>query len=182
MRVNKGQLVHGEIRMTGAQGSTSSYDAAGNVQNASRYEQGAVQEYRYVYNEENQLEVIQKNGINLQSKFYDGSGRVIEEASFNSLGHLSQKNLMSFSNGLLEAQKMQRDGIEVSRTTYEHDNVGNLTALTLHVNGQGRTPGYTVTHEYEYALWDGYQQSLDSATQSWVILPRKNGHLAKRSF
>ncbi len=152
--------------MTSAQGSTSSYDAAGNVLDAAKYDHGVIQNYHYVYNEDNQLELIQNNGFNLQSKIYDGAGRVIEENSFNNVGNLTQKSIMSFSNGLLEAQKTERDGIEISHTTYKHDKVGNLTELKLHVNGQGRTPGYTLRHEYGYALWDSYQQNLDTATQT----------------
>jgi hypothetical protein len=47
MTVNKGQLVNGQIKITSAQGSTSSYDAVGNIIDAAKYENGAVQNYHY---------------------------------------------------------------------------------------------------------------------------------------
>lgn len=165
MIVNKGQLVNGQIMMTSAQGSTSSYDAAGNIQEASKYEYGTVQNYKYIYNNDNQLELIQKNDINLQSKFYDESGRVIEEHNFDVTGNLSQKNVMSYDKGLLKAQSTYNGSdFEVSNTTFEHDRLGNLTELKTRTNSQIGF-GSTLIHEYSYDLWDGYQQSLDKATQ-----------------
>ncbi|MBL7481322.1 transglycosylase SLT domain-containing protein [Legionella bononiensis] len=166
MTVNKGQLVNGQIMMTSTQGSTSTYDAAGNIQTASKYEHGELQNYLYVYNNDNQLELIQKNNVNLQSRFYDEAGRVIQENSFDAKGNLSQKNIMSYDKGLLKAQStLNSSGIEVSKTTFEHDNVGNLTELKTRTNSQGSTLGSTLTHQYSYELWDNYQQILDKATQ-----------------
>ncbi len=166
MIVNKGQLVNGQIMMTNAQGSTSSYDAAGNILTSSKYEHGAIQNYHYVYNNENQLELIQQNGINLQSRFYDEAGQVIEEHSFDGSGHLAQKNIMSYDKGLLKAQSTYNSsGAEISKTTFEHDKVGNLTELKLRTNSRVGAVGHVLIHEYSYALWDNYQQSLDKATQ-----------------
>ncbi|KTD42347.1 DUF6531 domain-containing protein [Legionella quateirensis] len=167
MTVNKGQLVNGQIMMTSTQGSTSTYDAAGNIQTASKYENGSVQNYRYVYNNDNQLELIQRNNVNLQSRFYDEAGRVVQENSFDAKGNLSQQNIMSYDKGLLKAQStLNGSRIEVSKTTFEHDNVGNLTELKTRTHGQGSTLGFTVTHEYKYEFWDNYQQSLDKVTQA----------------
>lgn len=165
MTVNKGQLVNGQIMMTSAQGSSSTYDAAGNIQSAAKYEYGSIQNYRYSYNNENQLELIQKNNQSLQAKFYDGAGRVIQENGFDEHGTLSQKNIMSYDQGLLKAQSTYNgSGVEVSKTTYDHDMVGNLNVLKTHFNSQGRSSAYTLTHEYSYELWDGYQQHLDKVT------------------
>ena len=167
MTVNKGQLVHGQIMMTGSQGSTTSYDAAGNVQEAKKYEHGVMQEYYYVYNKDNQLELIQKKQLNLQSRYYDQAGRVVEEHDFDERGYLAQKNILSFSGGLLAAQRTENSkGIDASHTAYSYDAVGNLTAVTIRAKGEGRNAGTTVTHKYSYALWDGYLQSLDETIQT----------------
>jgi YD repeat-containing protein len=165
MTVNKGQLVNGQIKMTSAQGSTMTYDAAGNIQTAAKYEGGAEQNYRYSYNNDNQLDLIQKNNKSIQAKFYDLAGRVKQEDGFDERGALAQRNIMSFDKGLLAAQSTYNgSGIEVSKSTYEHDKVSNLKTLKTHFNSQGRSAAYNITHEYSYELWDGYQQQLDKAT------------------
>ncbi|CEG56767.1 conserved protein of unknown function [RHS_repeat] [Legionella fallonii LLAP-10] len=167
MVVNKGQLVDGHIRITSSQGSASTYDAAGNIKKSSKYEKGVLQKYDYVYNEENQLELIQQNGINLQSKHYDKAGRVVLERSFDARGHLAQNNIMSFRNGVLETQRTEegRGGNELSRSQYIYDAAGNLTDMELHVTGQRKNSGYTLKHHYSHELWDNYLQSVDDAMQ-----------------
>ena len=165
MVVNKGQLIDGQIRMTSSQGSTSSYDEVGNIKDATKYENGVLQRYHYEYNKENQLELIQRNSINLQSKAYDKAGRVVLERSFDTLGHLVQSNIMSFNHGVLEAQKaLRQDESELSHSSYAYDKAGNLTDVETRVNKQGRDLGYTTKHHYDYERWDGYLQSSDEAT------------------
>ncbi|KTD35412.1 putative deoxyribonuclease RhsA [Legionella moravica] len=167
MTVNKGQLVNGQIMMTSSQGSTSTYDAAGNIKTASKYEHGELQNYHYVYNNDNQLELIQRNNVNLQSRFYDEAGRVVQENSFDAAGNLSQKNIMSYDKGLLKAQStLNGSGVEVSKTNFEHDNVGNVTEMKTRTHAQGSSLGSTLTHQYSYELWDNYLQSQDTATHS----------------
>ncbi|CEG56033.1 conserved protein of unknown function [RHS_repeat] [Legionella fallonii LLAP-10] len=166
MTVNKGQLVNGQIMMTSSQGSTVSYDAAGNIKDSVKYEHGLQQKYHYEYNKDNQLELIQKNDINLQSKRYDKAGRVYLESSFDAGGNLAQSNIMSFRHGVLEAQRtVNGGGVEVSHSSYGYDVVGNLTDVSTYVKDPGKIFGYTSKHHYSYALWDGYLQSLDEATQ-----------------
>ena len=60
MTINKGQLVNGQIAITSSQGSTLSYDAAGNIQDAAKYEYGAIQNYHYQYNQDNRLRADSK--------------------------------------------------------------------------------------------------------------------------
>ena len=165
MTVNKGQLVNSQIMMTSAQGSTASYDAAGNIETASIYENGAQQNYTYRYTIDNQLEKILKNDKSIQVKLYDEAGRIYQEDSYNDQGHLSQRNTMAFEDGLLMAQTTYNGNLaEISKTTYGYDKVGNLKSLKTAVNRQGRTPEYTLTHIYEYELWDSYQQYSDIVT------------------
>ena len=72
---------------------------------------------------------------------------------------------MSYDKGLLRGiVTTNQDNIEVSRTHYEYDAVDNLSTLTTVVNDQGNALGYTQSHAYSYALWDNYQQELDSAS------------------
>ncbi|KTD81887.1 LysM peptidoglycan-binding domain-containing protein [Legionella worsleiensis] len=166
LTVNKGQLVNGQIMMTSSQGTTTTYDAAGNIQKASKYEQGQLQNYSYVYNNDNQLELIQKNGVNLQSRFYDRSGRVVQENNFDVNGNLAQQNIMSYDKGLLKAQStLSRKNVELSKTTFDHDNVGNLTELKMRTKDQNSNLSFTVTHYYGYEYWDNYQQNSDTVVQ-----------------
>ena len=159
MLINKGQLINGQIKMTASQGSELGYDETGNINKASKYESGILGSYTYRYNTANQLEVIRKNNIDLQTKRYDKAGHIEEENLYNNLGVLSQHNVMSYSKGVLTDQ-LTTDGKkqEVSRTHYDYDEVENLTRLTT------TTPTYTQTHQYTYELWDSYQQKNDTAS------------------
>jgi YD repeat-containing protein len=167
MTVNKGQLINGQIVMTQAQGSTLSYDASGTIKDASTYEHGAIQNYHYQYNSDNQLELTQKNGRTIQAKAYDAAGHVIEEHLFDTNGNVSQANIMMYEHGLLVAQSTKnKSNTEISKTTYSYDVAGNMIDLTMRVNSQGTSLGLTLNHHYSYALWDGYQQSVDDASET----------------
>ena len=61
MLINKGSLVNGEIINNTILGSQLAYDEAGNVKEAFKFENGRLEHYLYTYNEDNQLEKIQKN-------------------------------------------------------------------------------------------------------------------------
>lgn len=165
MVLNKGQLINGHIEMTQAQGSTLSYDAAGNIVDARKYEFNTEQKYHYVYNKDNQLELTQKNNINLQSKEYDASGRVIWESAFDNHNNLTQKNHMSYEQGELTSQITYNGSLqEQARATYQYDQVGNMTDWSIRNRGDKNHLGYTLSHHYTYALWDNYQQEHDKVS------------------
>ena len=159
MIVNKGKLQNGEIVMTTSQGSTLRYDATGNISGADKYEGGNLVRYDYRYNTGNQLEVIRKNGLDLQAKQYDKAGNVTQENLYNTLGALTQRNTMLYEQGQLMGQvTTDGRGVESSRTYYAYDAAGNLVRLTT------QAPSYKQTHEYTYDLWESYQQKEDRAT------------------
>ncbi|EHL32045.1 hypothetical protein LDG_5899 [Legionella drancourtii LLAP12] len=167
MTTNKGQLVNGNIVVTASQGSSLEYDAAGNIVHAEQYEEGFLQKYDYGYNNDNQLELIQKNKRNLQYKSYDDAGRVTLESSFNERNQVAQRNELFYVNGVLMVQNTYEGaGTNVaSSSRYEYDNVGNTTSWIMELKGgKGRKEGATITHKYTYELWDSYQQQGDEVT------------------
>jgi YD repeat-containing protein len=167
MLLNKGQLVNDEIVATKGQGSRMTYDAAGNIATATRMEYDALQHYRYQYTEDNQLEVIQKNGITLETKMYDEAGRVIQEHLFDGLGNIAEQHIMTFEDGAVAAQSMRnRWGAEVSKTLYQYDAAGNMLEYSTRTNAVGKSPGSSISHHYCYTLGEGYEQSVDDATLS----------------
>ena len=159
MIVNKGQLQNGQILMTASQGSELGYDESGNINTARKYENGTLQNYAYRYNTANLLELIKKNGIDFQTKTYDKAGNVEKENLYNSVGRITQKNVMIYEKGRLTGQ-ITRDANdkEVNQTRYSYDEVGNLNTLTT------LAATYRQTHQYTYEAWDGYQQKNDTAT------------------
>ena len=166
MTTSKGQLVNGNIIMTSTQGSTLAYDAAGNTEYANKYENGALQQYHYVYNLENQLELLQKNNRSVQSKTYDAAGRIQTERSFDSLGELAQKNTMTYLNGTLQTQ-ITHEAQHSSIATYEYSNEGNIKSWRINTHGgSSNKEGSTILHEYTYESWDSYLQSQDKVTFS----------------
>lgn len=165
MRVNKGQWVEGEIRLTKAQGSELFYDASGHLREAKRYEQGGLQDYQYHYTADHQLEAIEKNGRLLQTRRYDAADRVVEERVFDEYQVVSQITQRAYDKGLLSYERvLSHVGDEVSRNVYAYDDVGNLQALRLTVSAQGNQAGYQLRHDYDYALWGTYEQRTDSAS------------------
>ncbi|KGP64421.1 hypothetical protein EP47_11685 [Legionella norrlandica] len=182
MIVNKGQLVHGDIVMSANKGSTMIYDAAGNIKEAAKYENGQITNYRYQYNQDSQLELVQKGNISLQAKTYDAAGRVIQENLFDTLGNVAQKNITTYEHGLLVAQSsLNGKDREISKTIYAYDAVGNMTDLNMKVSQQSSAPGYELAHHYSYALWDGYQQNIDDAKLTIDKQPTTYGR-STRSF
>ncbi|MFA6303647.1 MAG: pesticin C-terminus-like muramidase [Legionella sp.] len=165
MTINQGQLINDSIDISRQQGSALEYDAAGNLVHAKKYEKDQLKNYQYVYDEDNRLELVQKNQHNLQSKKYDNAGRVYEEHLFNTLGVLSQINIMDYQKGVLASQRTKNtQSSEVSLTNFHYDAVGNLSYVQTRVNAVGTNPAYTSSHRYHYALWDSYQQSNDEAS------------------
>ena len=159
MIVNKGQLQNGQILMTASQGSELGYDESGNINTARKYENGTLQNYAYRYNTANLLELIKKNGIDFQTKTYDKAGNVEKENLYNSVGGITQKNVMIYEKGRLTAQITQdSNDKEVNQTRYEYDEVGNLTTLKTLASTS------TQTHQYTYEAWDGYLQKNDVAS------------------
>ena len=166
MTLNKGQLVNGAISITSKQGTALVYDEAGNITNAVKYEHGAQQEYKYVYNTSNQLLELDKNHHKIQTKKYDASNRVTEEYFFDAREKRSQINIMHYEHGVLKTQETldQQDSKNSSVASYDYDEAGNITSWTININGgSGHKEGSTITHRYEYEFWDSYQQSVDTA-------------------
>lgn len=164
MEINKGSLTNGQIGITTAQGSALSYDAAGHINDAQKYENGILAHYTYHYNTDNQLEIIRKNDHDLQTKRYV-DGQVVEETLFDNQGTATQHNTLLYEKGRLLGQttKNQFDR-EAAKTRYQYDAIGNMTQLTTDVTAEGKNPGYTQTHLYTYALWDSYLQQTDDLT------------------
>ena len=159
MTINKGVLVNGTIQINSTQGSSLSYDEAGNLTGAKTYEHGYEQNYQYGYTDDNQLREIRKNTFLVQTKTYDEAGRIKEERSFNDAGNLAQRNIMTYIDGELSAQStLNGMGIEVSHGSYKYDAAGNVTSWTV------SSGGLTQTHEYTYEYWDTYQQKTDDVT------------------
>ncbi len=170
MLVNKGSLQDGTIAATQQQGTALHYDEAGNIKSAMTYEQGAWQNYSYVYNKNNQLELIKKNDKSLQAKLYDAAGRVREEHLFNHLGSVSQVNVTTYEHGIVVGQTV-RDRLDniLSQTVNQYDQVGNITDSTLRINDP--RGNFTIKHHYLYSLWDDYQQSNDNVELTPIIKP-----------
>lgn len=165
MTINQGRLINDSIEISKQQGSALEYDAAGNLVRAQKYEKEQLKNYQYSYDKDNRLELVQKNQHNLQSKKYDNAGRVYEEHLFNTLGVLSQINIMDYQNGVLACQRTKNaQSSEVSLTNFHYDDAGNLSYVQTRVNAVGTNPAYTSSHRYHYALWDSYQQSEDEAS------------------
>lgn len=172
MLINKGQLVNGTIDITKNQGSQLLYDSTGNITDAFKYENNALQSYHYLFNEGNQLEMVQKNGHKIQVKSYDDAGRVSEERLFNAYDNIAQINIMHYLNGQLSVQQsLNAQRAELSNTQYDYDDAGNLHATKTHE----KKHAMTTTHTYEYALWDTYQQSSDYAEMSVDNRPKTHG-------
>lgn len=179
--VNKGQLLNDKITITKTQGSSLSYDAAGNINKAIKYENSASQEYVYTYNNDNQLMLIQKNKRSIQSKTYDEAGRVSTENRFDEKGALSQKNIMIYKDGVLISQSIKdKNSKELSNSIYHYDDVGNIKENVITVHAQGANKGFSLTHNYTYALWNGYLQDEDNATH--VEVGKKYLGKSKRSY
>lgn len=164
MILNKGQLQNNTIVMTASQGSELTYDETGNINTAAVYENGLLQHYGYRYNTANQLETIRKNGYDFQTKAYDKAGNIEKETLYNTLGSISQHNVMGYTKGRLTSQTTSDIfGREVNRTQYTYDAVGNLTNLATIVPAHFGQLGYVQSHQYTYELWDSYQQKMDNA-------------------
>lgn len=162
--VNKGQLQNGNIVMTASQGSATSYDEAGNIKTAVKYEDGVQQHYAYRYNEVNLLEEIRKNGYDLQTKSYDKAGRVASEQHYDAQGLMTERNNMIYEQGrLMGLVTHDFNELEVSKTCYAYDSVGNLVLQVTAAPSRAQSTGYTQSHQYSYQLWDTYQQHTDTA-------------------
>lgn len=171
MTLNKGQLVNGKITMTSAKGTVLSYDEAGNLSDANKYENGGLQEFHYTYTDDNQVEAIQKNNNKIQTKEYDNAGRVSIERRFDSNKKLSQTNTMNYIEGELKTQTTTDISdsriTSVATSSYLYDNNGNIQSWTVTVNkGSANANGSAISHAYTYELWDTYQQKTDSVTFS----------------
>ncbi len=161
MVLNKGVLQNGNIAISASQGSELSYDASGNIATARQYEAGAWASYNYRYTMDNQVDRVQKNGVDYQSKRYSG-GLLQEEMLYDTKGHATQRNQMRYEAGRLKAMDTNDgSGARVSSTAYRYDDVGNILELKSTM-----TSGVTQTHLYDYELWDAYQQKTDRLTIS----------------
>lgn len=164
MLVNKGQLINGQITITATQGNSLEYDLVGNLSDASKYDNGVLQKYHYEYTTENQIELIQLNNHNLQSKKYDRAGRVTEEYSFDNNNNLSQRGIFLYKNGQLNLQFIyDTNGFANTQINYYYDNVGNIKAMQIANKGGKYQPGgSTISHDYTYQDWDTYLQYEDN--------------------
>lgn len=165
MLINKGQLLNGAMNITFTQGSLMAYDEAGNIHASDTYEGGALQHYTYDYNAENQVYRIQKNNKDAKTRKYE-LGLLKEERSYNANGLMVQSSLMGYKNGVLQTQSTwDWQGIAVSSTEYHYDAVGNVKQMkTKGFAQKWSTPAFTQTHDYAFALWDGYLQGTESLT------------------
>lgn len=164
MLVNKGQLVNGIIQATATQGSSLHYDDAGHIKDATNWEKGEKQYFDYHYNEAGLLDRIRKNNVDLQTREYDAAGNVKKETLFNSLGIKSQHNYIKYKNGRLDfVETTGQLDTTISKSFYEYDAVGNLKRLVT-TTPASKGVSTKQTHEYDYSLWDSYQQSSDTAT------------------
>lgn len=157
--INKGVLQNNNIVMTASQGSELHYDAAGNILSASKFEAGWLNQFSYRYTQDNQVELIRKNKIDFQTKVYDSAGNVIEEHLYNEGGYVTQHNRMDYKNGLLEhVITSDRNNMEMSKTEYLYDGMDNL----INQRTQFDWGRQVQTHTYSYALWDNYQQEIET--------------------
>ena len=163
--INKGIInSNGDIDI-GEQSSGQQYDEAGNISQVMKYEHGVLQTHNYLYNKDNQLEIVRKNGIDLQTKKYDSAGRLEKEVLYNSAGYISEIHELEYQNNKLFHQTT-RDALErvVSKTVYGYDDVNNLTHLETHTYDPATGIENSVqTHDYVYEAWDNYQQQFDYA-------------------
>ncbi|KTC66772.1 putative deoxyribonuclease RhsA [Legionella birminghamensis] len=168
IRISKGKLIDGSIQIDQDQGSLLGYDAAGNLNQADKYENGQLHHYLYGYNKNNQLEWTQKDKVTLETKKYNQAGQVNEERLFDTKGNLAQINRSFYINGMLDHVYTTRPVGNLERTVsqnqFYYDKAANLTAESLRVEKQGQTAGYTLSHEYRFAWWDDYRRSEDHAT------------------
>lgn len=156
MLINKGVLQNGAISINASQGSQLGYDESGNINRALQYEAGGWQQYVYRYTADNQVDRILKNGLDYQSKVYQG-GLLRSEMLFDVQGHGTQLNRMRYEWGRLKAiETYDNSGALASNTSYAYDAVGNLTELQSVLSS-----GVVQLHQYQYETWDTYQQKID---------------------
>ncbi|HBI21387.1 MAG TPA: hypothetical protein DDY37_02185 [Legionella sp.] len=111
---------------------------------------------------------IQKNYKDAKTRKYE-QGLLKEERSYNAKGEMVQSSQMAYKKGILQEQSTwDWQGIAVSNTAYQYDAVGNVKQVKTKGFAQPRskTPAFTQTHDYGFALWDGYLQGTDSLTVS----------------
>ncbi|WP_347252640.1 LysM domain-containing protein, partial [Legionella sp.] len=168
MLINKGAFINGAIIVGDAQSAYLDYDEAGNVKSALKFENGALQQYSYKYNNWNQLESISKNNGLLKAIHYDAIGRVDEERLYDVFGHAASITRMIYDKDLLKYQTTSTifagAWLETDKNVYSYDAVGNLedSANQFFQNGVW----YQRYHHYTYEHWDSYMQSMDIASLS----------------
>ncbi|MFC3908544.1 hypothetical protein ACFORL_05575 [Legionella dresdenensis] len=165
MVINKGRLnAQGEVYVPYNQGTALWYDAAGNLSLAFQIKDGKAERYDYLYTGDNQLERIQKNGLDLQYKQYDEAGRLTKELLYNELGDVSEMHLSHYKANLLETQMtlLPSGNFIANMTNYWYDDAGNLKErLTTLYNPMHHIIDATEKRTYTYELWDSYQQSME---------------------
>ena len=159
--ISKGLLINGQIDITQSQGTAMSYDATGNLHDTYVYEGVTKQHYQYDYNTEAQVIRIRRNDLTLQRNRFEG-GLLVEQMVHNGYGNLTRQNRMAYKDGLLAWQDtFNENGAHVGSMGYRYDGAGNLTKLRVQACAVGSGLWYKETHDYGYALWDGYLQASD---------------------
>lgn len=168
MLINKGGFVNGGIIVSDSQSSYLDYDDAGNIKSAWKFENGALQQYNYKYNNLNQLESISKNGGLLKTIQYDAIGRVDEERLYDVFAHAASITRMIYDRDLLQYQTTSTlvagTWQETDKNQYYYDAVGNLVDIANQFYQNG--VWYQRYHHYTYEHWGSYLQSMDIASLS----------------
>ncbi|MBA2657779.1 MAG: hypothetical protein H0U70_12490 [Tatlockia sp.] len=177
MLINKGYLQNGEIKIKESQGSELTYDEAGNVKDAYKYENNQKQRYTYVYDNNSRLLESWKNYHLYKTTHYDALDRIDQEYSHDNFGHATQLTTRYYEGDQLGRMTLSMAYVggwaETEKTQYTYDQVGNL--LSSH-STQFKNSGWILsTHLYSYALWDGYLQTSDSTMLSVNGIPATSG-------
>ncbi|QDP72474.1 hypothetical protein FOG18_07845 [Legionella israelensis] len=168
MRINKGVLQDGQITIHQSKGSLLGRDAAGNINEATSYENGSEVHWLYHYNASSQLESTHRKAggktEKLSARGYDGDGHLLTEVRFDSNEQIAQTTIYGWNKGELELQRfMDAYNRTQSEINFYYNTLGQVDTQTYRgydVKGNTHT---TITHHYEYAaLWDEAQLSKDS--------------------
>ncbi|MDB5856274.1 MAG: rane protein of unknown function [Herminiimonas sp.] len=132
--------------------------------------------YRYDVN--NRMVEVQRDGVMIDTRYYDGADRVVQTgpAATLSQGYVEQLNDGPVGNGsetrinrydlngsLLHQQVSKSDGEAKYDIDYQYDGAGNVVAYTDVIHGDN---GYTASYRYSQLRQDGYKEGTITGTRT----------------
>jgi nucleoid-associated protein YgaU len=132
--------------------------------------------YRYDVN--NRLVEVQRDGVMIDTRYYDGADRVVQTGPAATLaqGYVEQLNNGPVGNGsesrinrydadghLLHQQVSKSDGAPKYDIDYQVDAAGNVVGYTDVTHGEN---GYTASYGYTQLRQDGYKEATITGTRT----------------